>query len=247
MPKGSAFMPTKTNPFAALFWLLTAGLFAAGVAIVFLWTPSLAPNDSGGEAQKIFYLHLPVAINSFLACLINFIACVGYLSKRRQIWDDLAQAAAQVAVLLLSVVLLTGMIWGKSAWGHWWTWWSQRLTLSLVLWLLYVVYLVLRQSIPSAQRCAVVAAVYGSVAFLDVPLVYLSTRLMKDVVHPKSAGLDPDMKITLAFWFIPVTLFTLGLIRARYNTLVRRSQTQAALRAAENEPSLSVSRPGGVM
>ncbi len=163
-----------------------------------------------GLVQKIFYLHLPVAINTFLACAVVFVASVGYLWHRRQVWDDLAVAAAKVAVLLCSVVLLTGMIWARSAWGRWWTW-SPRLTFSLMLWLLYVVYLVIRPSIESRQRRALVSAVYGMVAFLDVPLVYLSVRLMEDI-HPTSVGLAVPVKLTLLLWFVPVTLFTAGVI-----------------------------------
>ena len=91
--------------------------------------------------------------------------------------------------VLCSIVLLTGMIWGRGAWGLWWTW-SPRLTFSLMLWLLYVVYLIIRNSIESSQRRAVISAVYGVIAFLDVPLVYLSARLMPDI-HPASIELDP--------------------------------------------------------
>jgi heme exporter protein C len=122
-------------------------------------------------------------------------------------------------------VLLTGMIWGRSAWGQWWTW-SPRLTFSLVLWLLYVVYLMIRASIESPQRRGIVAAVYGIVAFLDVPLVYLSVRLMPDI-HPVSVQLAPEMKLTLAVWFVPVLMLGAGLIVALYrreNRLAERTR-----------------------
>jgi heme exporter protein C len=168
-----------------------------------------------GAIQKIFYLHLPVAICTFLACLVCFIASIGYLVQRKTWWDDLGWAAARVAVQLCAVVLITGMIWGKSAWGRWWTW-SPRLTFSLVLFLLYVVYLMIRMSVESGQRRATIGAVYGIIAFLDVPLVYLSVRLMPDI-HPTSISLAPEMKLTLAAWFVPVILTTAGLIAAKYN------------------------------
>src|SRR4029079_6869712 len=96
--------------------------------------------------QNCFSSPLPVAISTFLACLVSFIASIAYLTQRRGIWDDLASAAARVSVQLCSVVLLTGMIWGRSAWDQCWTW-SPRLTFSLMLWLLYVVYLTIRMSI----------------------------------------------------------------------------------------------------
>jgi heme exporter protein C len=194
-----------------LYWLLTLGLLA-----ISLWmTVFYAPVESTmGAVQKIFYFHLPVAINTFVACFVVFLASAAYLWHRNSKWDDLADAAARVAVLLCSVVLATGMIWARNAWGHWWTW-SPRLTFSLILWLLYVVYLLMRPAIESAQRRAVVSAVYGIVAFLDVPLVYLSVKLLPDI-HPSSIKLEPAMQHTLLVWFAAITLLTGGLIGARY-------------------------------
>lgn len=204
-------MKPMVKTFWIAYWLVTAALFTGAMLLVFAWTPLDAQM---GMIQKVFYIHLPVAINTFVACLVCFVGSVGYLWQRRQVWDDLALAAAKVAVLLCTIVLLTGMIWGHSAWGVWWTW-SPRLTFSLVLWLLYVVYLVIRPSIESRQHRALVSAVYGLVAFLDVPLVYLSVKLMRDI-HPTSIQLAPEMKMTLWACMLPVTLMTGGLIVARF-------------------------------
>lgn len=204
----------------AVYWLATAALFAAAVGMVFVWTPV---ESTMGIVQKIFYLHLPVAINTFVACMTTFVAGVGYLWQRRQVWDDLAVSSAKIAVLLCSVVLLTGMIWGHSAWGVWWTW-SPRLTFSLVLWLLYVAYLVIRPSIESRQRRALVSAVYAVVAFLDVPLVYLSVKLMPEI-HPSSITLASEMKLTLLVCFVPVTMLSAGLIVSRF--IMQREETRA--------------------
>lgn len=203
------------------FWSVTLALFVACVAMLFLYTPI---EKTMGPVQKIFYLHLPIAINTFLACFVVFIASIGYLWQRKMWWDDLAFAAGKVAVLYCSVVLLTGMIWGKSAWGSWWTW-SPRLTFSLVLWLLFVVYLMIRPSIDSPQRRAMVSAVYGIVAFIDVPFVYLSVKLLPDI-HPASIALAPAMKLTVLVWFLPITLLALGLLRAGY-LLNRQIRTES--------------------
>ncbi len=194
-----------------IYWIVTLLLTVAAVATLLAYTPQEATM---GAIQKIFYLHLPVAISTFLACFVSFIASVGYLAQREAWWDHLAAASARVSVQLCTVVLLTGMIWGRSAWGQWWTW-SPRLTFSLVLWLLYVVYMMVRLSIESSQRRALIAAVYGLIAFLDVPLVWLSTKMMPDI-HPTSISLAPQMKLTLVTWFVPVILLTVGLIVTRY-------------------------------
>ena len=207
-----------TRSFVFGYWATTAVLFVLGLVLVFAVVPT---ETTMGPVQKIFYLHLPVAINTFIACMVTFAASIGYLWLRRQFCDDLAVAGARVAVVLCSVVLLTGMIWARSAWGVWWTW-SPRLTFSLVLWLLYVVYLVIRPSVESRQRRAVVSAVYGVVAFLDVPLVYLSVRLMPDI-HPDSISLDPAMKLTLAFWFLPITMLSAGMLAGAFRLQSRLS------------------------
>ncbi|CAN5436477.1 cytochrome c biogenesis protein CcsA [soil metagenome] len=201
----------KRNLLIGGFWAFTLALFVVALVRVVKFTPD---ESTMGPIQKIFYLHLPVAINTFLACLVAFIASIGYLSQRKTWWDDLASASARVAVQLCTIVLITGMLWGKSAWGQWWTW-SPRLTFSLVLWLLYTVYLIIRSSIESAERRALISAVYAIIAFLDVPLVYLSVRLMPDI-HPAGIELASEMKLTLVLWFAAVTVFSAGVIAAKY-------------------------------
>ncbi len=222
---------------AATFWLLTAAAFAGAVAMAWVYAPE---EETMGEIQRIFYLHLPVAVNTFLACLVVFVASIGYLWTRNAWWDDLADAAARVAAVFCAVVLLTGMLWARGAWGAWWTW-SPRLTFSLALFLLYVAYLVVRSSIESGHRRAVVAAVYGIVAFLDVPLVYLSARLMPDI-HPSSIELAAPMKLTLGMFFIPVTLLAGGLITARYRLNRKWRANRPVMEAAPlgDRPNLTI-------
>ena len=223
----------------AAYWILTALAFFAAVALVFAWTPE---ERTMHIIQKIFYFHLPLAINTFLACTVVFVAGVGYLVQRNTWWDDLAAAAAKVAVVLCTGVLLTGMIWGRFAWGVWWTW-SPRLTFSFMLWLLYVVYLLVRSSVESPQRRAVVGAVYALIAYLDIPLVYLSARLVPDL-HPGDIALAPQMKLTLAVSFVPITMIAVGLIAAQYrlHRILPQASKTALLRAgfpAIQQPILS--------
>jgi heme exporter protein C len=201
-------------------WSLTAALFAALLCMIVAYTP-IPPG--GYVTQKIYYIHLPVAINTFLAAAVVFIASIGFLWQRRMLWDDLALAAGKVTVLLCSIVLLTGMIWGKPEWGTWWTFKSWRLNFSLVLWLLYVVYLMVRPAIESPHRRAVVSAVYGIAAFLDVPLVYLSAKLMEDIAHPpdETWSFSTEMKLTLLVGFMAVTVLTAALIASRFRLLQR--------------------------
>jgi heme exporter protein C len=218
------------------YWAATVVAFGAAAALLLAYTPT---ETTMGPIQKVFYLHLPLAINTFLAALVVFVASIGYLVQRSAVWDDLAAAAAKVAVLLCSGVLITGMIWGRAAWGQWWTW-SPRLTFSLILWLLYAVYLVLRSSIESGQRRAVVAAVYGLTAFLDVPLVWLSARILPDI-HPSSVQLVEPMKLTLLAWFVPVTLAAVGLIAGGFE--LNRRMRERERKRFESRPGLAPVRP----
>ena len=220
-------MCNECRKFSCFYKLLTVGFFTQAILMLAFYTPTEA---SMGNIQKIFYVHLPSAIATFLACLVCFVASLAYAWQRDPKWDRLAVSSARVAVLFCSIVLITGMVWGRSAWGQWWTW-SPRLTFSLVLWLLYVVYLMIRASVESPQRRAVIAAVYGIVAFLDVPLVWLSTKLMPDI-HPVSVQLVGSMRITLIAWFVPVLMLATGAVV----TLYRREQRVAECRAAAEEP-----------
>jgi heme exporter protein C len=211
------------------FWIALALLFAADLVLILRYTPE---ERSMGAIQKIFYLHLPVAINTFLACLTAFVASIAYLWQRKGWWDDLAAAAARVAVQLCAAVLATGMVWGRAAWGVWWTW-SPRLTFSLVLFLLYVVYLVVRSSVEGRERRAVIGSVYAIIAFLDVPLVWLSARLLPDI-HPGSVQLEPAMKLTLAASFVPVTLLAAALVFTRF--VLNRTPSVAPNSIPANHP-----------
>jgi len=220
------------------YWSLTIALLAVAI-----FAAAGVPADASmGPIQKVFYLHLPVAINTFLAALVVFIASVGYVAGRRQLWDDLAHAAARVTVLNGAVLLITGMFWAKVAWGDWWTW-SPRLAFSLLLWLLYAAYLVLRPMIDSPQRRAMVCAVYGIIAFLDVPLVYLSTKLLPDI-HPETIELAPAMRRVLLLWFVPVTMLSAGLIWARFR-LTRQESAAHENTARPPDPPAPL-RPRGI-
>jgi len=159
-----------------------------------------APREKTmGDLQRIFYFHVPAGITGMTAFAINFVASLMFIIKRNRWWDHLALPAAEIGVMFLTIVLITGPIWAKPAWFVWWTW-SPRLTLSLVLWLLYIAYLLIRNYIEDPGRKALVSAVFGIVAFADAPLVWFSIRWWRDI-HPTmldTGGLSPSMRP--AFW-----------------------------------------------
>ena len=164
---------------------------------IFIYAPIEAHM---GIVQKIFYIHLPLAWWSFMSFFIVFIASIAYLRTRSSKWDNVAKASAEVGVMLSVLAIITGSIWARHSWGVWWTW-DPRLTTALIMCFIYTGYLVLRGLDMSPSRNANIRAVVGIVAFIDVPLVFLSARLWRSI-HPavfasEGGGLDEAMKITL--------------------------------------------------
>jgi heme exporter protein C len=164
----------------------------------------VAPTEKTmGDVQRIFYYHVPSAWTAFLLFLINFVASVVYLIRRDSKSDIVALVSAEVGVVFCTVVLITGPIWARPVWGIWWTW-DLRLTLTLVLWLIYVSYLILRRFSTSSQTplLAAVLAIFGA---LDVPLVYFSIWFFR-TQHPSpviggGGSLDPRMaRVLLLNW-----------------------------------------------
>jgi heme exporter protein C len=150
-----------------------------------------------GDVQRIFYYHVPSAWTAFLLFFVNFIASIVYLWKRSAGSDAIAVASAEVGVVFCTVVLITGPIWARPVWGIWWTW-DARLTTTLVLWLIYVSYLVLRRFAAGSQT-QVLAAALAIFGFVDVPIVFMAIRWFR-TQHPspvigggEGSGLDPTM------------------------------------------------------
>jgi heme exporter protein C len=133
--------------------------------------------------QKIFYYHVPAASVMFLSVFVCGGASVAYLARRRPEWDDLAAAAGDLVVFFGAIVLTTGPIWAKSAWGVWWVW-DARLTSSLLLWMIFVAYaLIRRYGGPGSARLAAGLALFGAA---DVPLVYFAVNFWK-TQHPTNS------------------------------------------------------------
>jgi heme exporter protein C len=199
------------NPVIVIFVLITVGLLAYGFYQGWYAAPT---EETMGDIQRIFYYHVPNAWTAFVLFFANFIASIAYLVKRSPKWDSFALASAEVGVVFCTVVLVTGPLWAKPVWGIWWTW-DARLTSTLVLWLIYIAYLLLRRFSESGQTPTLAAAlaVFG---FLDVPLVYMSIRWWR-TQHPQpviagnpGSGIDPHMRHALYMnWLAFLAMATL--------------------------------------
>lgn len=163
-----------------------------------------------GLAQKIFYYHVPSAFMMYTGFFLCFVFSVLYLWKRHKRFDIWATSSAEVGLLFCTLVLLTGPIWARPIWGAWWVW-DAQLTLTLVLWLVFVAYLMLRSYSEDSIQSARFRAVLGIIGFLDAPLIHYATRLWRthhpQVIRGEEGGLPPDMKI--AFLFCIITFFML--------------------------------------
>src|SRR5438876_2199399 len=175
---------------------LLGGLTAVLLSYALYQAMVVAPTDQlQGDVYRIIYYHVPSAWTAFLLFLVNFVASVVYLVNRSDKADMVALVTAEVGVVFCTVVLVTGPIWARPVWGIWWTW-DLRLTLTLVLWLIYVSYLMLRRFSSSGQT-PVLAAVLAIFGALDVPLVYFSIWFFR-TQHPSpviggGGSLDPRM------------------------------------------------------
>ena len=199
------------------------GIIAGVLLLVDLYLIFMvAPTDANlGNVQRVFYLHVPIALMSFLAFFIVFVGSVMYLIKRNSRWDNMALAAGEVGVVFVSLALITGVIWAKPVWNVWWTW-EPRLTTTLVLWLIYVGYLMVRAYAPNRPKAAVYAAVVGIIGFIDVPIVYYSVQWWRSI-HPQqvvgplaeSGSLSGTMSMVLLVSSIAFLFFTAWLILER--------------------------------
>ncbi len=188
-----------------------------------------APTDSIlGDIQRVFYFHVPIAVMSFLAFFLVFVASIAYLVKRSPAWDRLAQASAEVGVVFVTLALITGVIWARPVWGAWWTW-EPRLTTTLILWLIYVAYLMVRAYAANPSQGARYSAVVGIVGFVDVPIVYYSVIWWRSI-HPaqvvgpfaQANALEPIMLWTLLFSMVTFLILFTYLVVER--TALRNSE-----------------------
>jgi heme exporter protein C len=209
--------------------LITLALLSYGLQQAMVGAPT---EQTMGEVQRIFYYHVPSAWVAFLCFFVNFLASIWYLVKRSARTDAVALACAEVGVVFCTIVLITGPLWARPVWGIWWTW-DARLTSTLVLWLIYVSYLILRRYGAGGQT-PVIAAALAIFGFVDVPLVYMSIRWFR-TQHPQpvigggeGSGIHPAMLHALLINFLAFSVFAIVLIWLRYRLEVMEQQVESA-------------------
>jgi heme exporter protein C len=199
----------------------------------------VAPDErTMGVIQRIFYFHAATAWAGETTFSVCFLANLLYVWKRQPKYDWLGVTCAEVGAACITVVLITGPIWAKPVWGIWWTW-DARLTSTFVLWLLYISYLLLRTLIEESDRRALLSALFGIFAFIDVPIVFGAIRWWR-TQHPApvimggpGSGLDPTMRKVFFFNVLAMHLFAAFLIVERYLLEETKHDVEILQRGAE--------------
>jgi heme exporter protein C len=220
--------------------IASAALFVVALVLVFLVAPR-AQDEAGGDVQRIFYFHFASAMNGFAAWIVTAVAGGLYLKRRDLKYDRVALASAEIGVMFITMVLLSGMIWARPVWNTWWTW-DFKLTLSALQFLMYVAYLMLRSGIDDPNRRARFAAVYGIIGALTIPLNFLVSRVLQSI-HPAvlgpsvngsqqgSFGIPLDMALIMVFCLVTFALIYVFMVRVRIS--IEEKADNLAVRRAE--------------
>jgi len=211
-------MSPKVRWIGAISGILGVGLMVMVHWMVFFWVPT---ERTQGVVQRIFYIHVPAAWVAFMAFGIVAVFSALYLWRKDVRFDMAAYSAAEGGMVYTVIVLLTGPLWGRVAWGAWWVW-DPKLTLTLLLWFIYLGYFLVRASTDNSERGKRFAAVLGIVGALDIPLIYFSVVWFRSM-HPgpvvmKADGpsIEPEMLAALFTGLGSSTLIFFSLFLFRY-------------------------------
>ena len=158
----------------------SAGLMAGTLYLIFFWVPT---ELNLGISQRIFYFHVPLAWLGMLSMVLVSITSAIYLLTGKEKWDNLAYTTAELGVVFASLILVTGVIWGKGDLGWWWTW-DAKLTTTLILWFIYVAYLMVRAHAPRGSQGARYGAIVALIGAVDAPIIYMATVWWR-TAHPE--------------------------------------------------------------
>lgn len=211
--------------------VFAAALIATAAA---LWMSVFyAPTEAKmGHAQRIFYFHMGSVAAMTAAFVTAFVSSVAFLRGRAQKWDIRAASSVETGVVFTLVTILTGAIWAKSSWGTWWVWWDAQLQATLLLFLLYSAYMLLRRALPEGEKSSVLASVFACLAFVDLPWVYVSARVVKRdispvVFGPGGGGIAPEMMHTLVVNIAAFLLIFVLFLKERERVEVLRRRVNA--------------------
>jgi len=220
--------------------IATVVLLTASLILVFFYAPLDAEQ---GFVQKIFYIHVPLAIVSLGGFILGGLFGVGYLRTGKRIWDMRSYCAIHMALIFSIGGLLAGSIWAKASWGHWWVWSEPTLVSYLIVILLFCTYQPLRFSIEDPERQARYAAVFSVVCGAFVPINFIVVRLSAEYLHPRVLNLEGGnmpgpMKLTFYTSLVAIALLFATLMRYEMAAKETRIQTRRLRRALMGDDAI---------
>ena len=215
-------------------WGSILGLAGCGLWIFFI----MPLETSQGFPQKIMYLHVPTFIVTYLAFFVVFAFSIAYLWKRDLMFDQIAKVSAEIGLIFCALLMVTGALWGRPTWGTYWVW-DARLTTTLLLFLIFMGYFLLRMSVNDRDKEARLASVLGIIGCLDIPIIHKSVEWWRTLHQPStlfkvesgkaSPSISPELLTPLITSTIVMLMFYLYLLLLRYQTEIRREQLNQLL------------------
>ena len=199
------------------FLIITSLLMLVNMYLIFMWVPT---EQNLGISQRIFYVHVPVAWVGMVAIFVVAIGSVLHLITRNDRWDVIAYSAAEIGLIFGTLMLVTGALWAKPAWGVWWQW-DPKLTTALILWFIYVGYLMVRPYAPSGSQGRRYASVVALIGAIDAPIIYMASVWWR-TAHPDlnigplaESSLDTNMLMVWLYSTVAFTVFFVYLLIER--------------------------------
>lgn len=200
-----------------VFLVITALLMLVNMYLIFMWVPT---EQNLGISQRIFYIHVPVAWVGMVAIFVVAIGSVLHLITRNDRWDAIAYSGAEIGLVFGTLMLVTGALWAKPAWGVWWQW-DPKLTTALILWFIYIGYLMVRAYAPSGSQGRRYASVVALIGAIDAPIIYMASVWWR-TAHPDlnigplaKSALDTDMLMVWLYSTVAFTVFYVYLLIER--------------------------------
>ncbi len=214
---------------------------AAALSLVFFYAPLDADQ---GFIQKIFYLHVPLAITALIGFIVGGVFAIFHLRSGNRKWDAYSYVSIHMSVIFGVAVLITGSIWAKASWGHWWVWDEPTLVSFLIVFLMYATYYPFRYAIEDPERQARYASVFAVTAGAFVPLNFMAVRMAQSLVHPRvfataNGGLPGSMMFTFLVCLAAMALLWVTLVKLELTAKSTSGQLKRLRRA------LDAPAPGG--
>jgi heme exporter protein C len=221
--------------------IATVVAVAAALSLVFFYAPLDADQ---GFIQKIFYLHVPLAMTALLGFVVGGVFAIFHLRSGNRRWDAYSYVSIHMSVIFGVAVLVTGSIWAKASWGHWWVWDEPTLVSFLIVFLMYATYYPFRYAIEEPERQARYASVFAVTAGAFVPLNFIAVRLAESLVHPRvfattNGGLPGSMMLTFLVSLAAMALLWVTLVKLELTAKSTSGQLKRLRRA------LDAPAPGG--